>query len=64
MATREIRYLGNFSAVDPAYSRLMSCYECNVEWVGCWDNFECPECGEGELPSTYINNLPPIETEN
>ena len=44
------RYLGNFSAVDPAYSRGMSCSDCKVEWIGCWDNFMCPECGEGELP--------------
>jgi Zn finger protein HypA/HybF involved in hydrogenase expression len=47
-------YLGNFSAVDPAYSRGMACHECRVEWTGCWDNFQCPKCGEGELP--YIGD--------
>lgn len=49
------RHLGNFSAVEPAYSRLMYCYDCNVDWVGCWDNFQCPECGQGELPNSDIN---------
>lgn len=45
------RYLGNFSAVDPAYSRGMECHNCCVSWTGCWDNFQCPICGEGELPN-------------
>ena len=44
-------YLGNFSAVDPAYSRGMFCAACDVEWTGCWDNFQCPKCMRGELPS-------------
>jgi len=48
------KHLGDFSAVDPVYSRLMCCHNCEVEWVGCWDNFQCPKCGEGELP-TYNN---------
>ena len=52
---RGVRHLGNFSAVEPVHSRLMFCSECNVDWVGCWDNFMCPECGEGELPSSEIN---------
>jgi hypothetical protein len=21
-----------------------------VSWMGCWDNFQCSCCGEGELP--------------
>ena len=46
----EYKYLGNFSAVDPAYSVLMSCDKCEVSWTGCWDNYQCPRCGEGELP--------------
>jgi hypothetical protein len=50
------RYLGNYSAVDPAYSRSMSCDDCKVSWTGCWDNFQCPLCGQGELPSTEIND--------
>ena len=47
----EYKYLGNYSAVDPAYSIGMSCYDCKVSWTGCWDNFQCPVCGEGELLS-------------
>lgn len=47
----EYEYLGNFSAVGPAYSRGMRCHDCKVEWVGCWDNFMCPKCGQGELPN-------------
>lgn len=47
----EYEYLGNFSAVDPAYSRGMSCHDCKVEWTGCWDNSMCPRCGQGELPN-------------
>jgi hypothetical protein len=50
----EPTYLGNFSAVDPAYSRHMVCHECNVSWTGCWDNFQCPRCGEGDLPSSDL----------
>lgn len=44
------KYLGNFSATPPEHSRAMSCDDCRVEWVGCWDNFQCPQCGRGELP--------------
>lgn len=46
----DYKYIGNFSAVDPAYSRKMFCEKCNVSWTGCWDNFQCPICGDGELP--------------
>jgi hypothetical protein len=52
-----MKYVGNFSAVDPAYSRHMACHKCKVEWTGCWDNFQCPECGDGELPSMDISNI-------
>jgi hypothetical protein len=52
-----MRYLGNFSAVEPVYTRRMYCWECQVEWDGCWDNFMCPICGKGELPSSNIDNL-------
>lgn len=41
---------GNLSAVDPPYQRRMHCDACKTKWIGCWDNFQCPECGEGELP--------------
>ena len=55
------RYLGNYSAVDPAYSRGMSCDDCRVSWTGCWDNFQCPICGRGELPSCEVIQLPVIQ---
>jgi hypothetical protein len=45
------RDLGDLSAVDPPYARTMYCDACMVKWLGCWDSFMCPECGEGELPS-------------
>ncbi len=45
-------YMGNYSAAEmPGASRLMGCHECKVEWTGCWDNFECPKCGRGEIPT-------------
>lgn len=43
---------GNLSAVDPPYQGSMTCEKCKTRWLGCWDNFQCPECGEGELPRT------------
>lgn len=51
----QVKYLGNFSAVDPVYSRAMYCAKCNVSWTGCWDNFQCPQCGEGELPTNELS---------
>lgn len=50
MSDREYKYLGNFSATPPWHSVDMSCDNCRVRWTGCWDNFQCPKCGEGELP--------------
>ena len=50
----EYEYIGNFSAVDPAYSVGMICDDCEVAWTGCWDNFQCPKCGEGELPNKNL----------
>lgn len=58
----EYRYLGNFSAVDPAYSRDMQCHDCKVRWTGCWDNFKCPECHQGDLPTCKLRDEEP-ETE-
>lgn len=46
----DYKYLGNFSAVEPWHSVSMRCDDCRVEWIGCWDNFECPMCRKGELP--------------
>jgi len=45
---------GDLSAVDPPYARRMQCDTCRTKWLGCWDNFTCPECGEGELPQASI----------
>jgi hypothetical protein len=45
---------GNLSAVDPPYQRAMQCDDCKTKWMGCWDNFTCPECGEGELPKSSV----------
>jgi len=47
----DYKYLGDFSAVPPESSKHMSCHKCEVSWTGCWDNFMCPKCGDGELPS-------------
>ena len=52
MSEEDYKYLGNYSAVDPAYSRGMHCHDCMVSWTGCWDNFQCPLCGGGDLPSS------------
>ncbi len=43
-------YLGDFSSTPPWHSRAMSCDDCRVSWTGCWDNFQCPKCGMGDLP--------------
>lgn len=50
MNSPQYKNLGNFSAVDPWWSVHMTCDDCKVSWTGCWDNFECPQCGKGELP--------------
>jgi hypothetical protein len=47
----EYRYLGDFAACEMWAARHMTCDTCRVSWTGCWDNFQCPECGAGELPS-------------
>ena len=52
-------YLGDLSAVDPPYVRHMMCHDCKVEWGGCWDNFQCPKCGKGELPTPYTSGFQP-----
>lgn len=41
---------GDISAVDPPYAVGMDCGPCHATWRGCWDVFECPNCGDGELP--------------
>tara|TARA_R110000772_G_scaffold86268_1_gene180661 strand:+ start:924 stop:1118 length:195 start_codon:yes stop_codon:yes gene_type:complete len=51
------QFIGNFSAVEPVYSRHMSCHDCEVEWTGCWDNFQCPKCGAGEIPNNDFPDL-------
>lgn len=52
----EYKYLGNFAACEQWAARGMSCDDCMVSWTGCWDNFQCPQCGKGELPS-YDDNF-------
>lgn len=49
--------LGDFSATPPWHSRRMSCDACRVTWLGCWDNFQCPKCGMGELQTDDLNLL-------
>lgn len=56
-----MKHLGNYSAVDPAYSRHMECEKCNVSWTGCWDNFQCPQCGQGESPGNLLEGQSRIE---
>ena len=51
MTDREYKYLGDFSACEPWAARHMECHDCKVSWTGCWDNFQCPKCLEGELPT-------------
>jgi len=41
---------GDLSAVEPWHRVAMRCHACKTKWLGCWDNFQCPECGRGELP--------------
>jgi len=43
-------HLGDLSAVEPWHRVPMVCDKCMVSWEGCWDNYQCPRCGEGELP--------------
>ena len=52
-----IEYLGDLSMTPAGRSRYMVCYECMVSWNGCWDAFECPKCGAGELPSANVRDL-------
>jgi hypothetical protein len=44
-------HLGNFAACEPWAAQGMSCDDCKVSWTGCWDNFQCPKCGKGDLPT-------------
>lgn len=32
------------------HSRSLNCHDCKVTWLGCWDNFKCSRCGNGEIP--------------
>jgi len=59
-----MEYLGDFSATPPWASRHMECYECDVSWTGCWDNFMCPKCGSGELPTSEPNVFKTKESES
>lgn len=48
--TLAYEYLGNHAACEPWAAVGMSCDKCKVSWTGCWDNYQCPKCGDGELP--------------
>jgi len=50
MEEEEYKNLGDLSAVEPWHRVAMCCHDCKLEWSGCWDNFQCPKCGKGELP--------------
>lgn len=47
---------GYLAAVESPYAISMRCAKCRTRWTGCWDAFECPECGEGELPQLPTNS--------
>lgn len=55
-------YLGDFSATPPWHGQFMCCHDCQVSWTGCWDNFQCPQCGKGDLPNNeYKGKLNDID---
>lgn len=54
--TGEYEYLGDFSATPAWHTRHMMCHDCRVSWGGCWDNFQCPKCGKGDLPSCDLES--------
>lgn len=56
-AMSEYKYLGDFSATPVWHTRHMECHDCKVSWGGCWDNFQCPKCGQGDLPSSDTDSL-------
>lgn len=37
--------LGDLSAVEPWAKVSLHCDKCMVEWLGCMDAAECPQCG-------------------
>lgn len=41
----DYKYLGNLSAAPDWTSIKLECHSCRVEWIGCWDNAACPQCG-------------------
>lgn len=53
----DFKYLGDFAACEVWAARYMTCDKCKVSWTGCWDNFMCPQCGEGELPSCETSGM-------
>lgn len=58
----DYKYLGDLSATPPWHTRHMECDKCEVSWGGCWDNFQCPKCGEGELPNNDFEGLLDLST--
>lgn len=51
-------YLGDFSATPTGRSVYLICHDCGVSWTGCWDNFQCPKCGKGDLPTSELGEKP------
>jgi hypothetical protein len=49
------KYLGSMNQMQDSFGRLMNCNNCNVSWVGCWDNHECIYCGYSGI---YEENHP------
>lgn len=39
------KHLGNFNAAPDWAAMTLRCDVCRVEWIGCWDNATCPQCG-------------------
>ncbi len=46
--SEDYKYLGNFNAATPEAGVYLTCDQCSVSWIGCWDNNCCPQCGDHE----------------
>ena len=54
--TEEYKYIGDFSATPPWGATNILCHDCKIQFTGCWDNFQCPQCGKGEIPSADVKS--------
>ena len=59
-----MKYLGDVSSVEPWHRVHMECHDCQVSWGGCWDAFQCPKCGKGELPRQATTNMSDLREAN